>query len=246
MSQEICFGIHSVLALLRSHPEQIRTLWIAEEAQNPRLQQICGLASQIPIRIRFCNKTDLTKRLGHNKHQNILAECRAPSPEDLPSLPELISQSTLPLVLVLDGIQDPHNLGACLRTANALGVTAVIAPKDRAATLTPTVRKVAAGAAEMTPFFGVTNIARTLTELKELGLWIAGTSLSADLRFSQMDATIPLAVVMGAEDKGMRSLTETHCDFLIGLPMLGQIQSLNVSVATGICLYEIQRQRGQM
>lgn len=246
MSQEICFGIHSVLALIRSHPEQIHTLWVVEAAQNPRVQQICGLANQIALRVRFCTKAELTKRLGHNKHQNILAEYRPLPGLNTLSLSDLVQRSILPLILVLDGIQDPHNLGACLRTANALGVTAVIVPKDRAASLTPLARKVAAGAAEFTPFFSVTNIARTLKELKDLGLWIAGTSLSAKLSFNQLDANIPLVLVMGAEDKGMRSLTETYCDFLVCLPMLGQVQSLNVSVATGICLYEIQRQRGKM
>jgi len=150
---------------------------------------------------------------------------------------------TPPLILVLDGVTDPHNLGACLRTADAAGATAVIVPKDKSATLTPVVRKVACGAAEVIPLVAVTNLARTLEKLQQRGLWVVGTAGEAEQEIYQQDLTGPLVMIMGAEGKGMRRLTREHCDFLVKLPMSGSVSSLNVSVATGVCLFEAVRQR---
>lgn len=156
---------------------------------------------------------------------------------------DLVQDAGDPLLLVLDGVQDPHNLGACLRTADGAGVTAVVVPKDRSVSITPAVRTVACGGAESIPFAQVTNIARTLTRLKELGLWIVGTDDEAPRTLFELDLTGPIAVVMGSEGKGLRRLVSEKCDFLARLPMLGKVESLNVSVAAGICLYEVVRQR---
>jgi len=150
---------------------------------------------------------------------------------------------TPPLILVLDGVTDPHNLGACLRTADAAGATAVVVPKDKSATLTPVVRKVACGAAEVIPLVAVTNLSRTLEKLQQRGLWVVGTAGEAEQEIYQQDLTGPLVMIMGAEGKGMRRLTREHCDFLVKLPMAGSVSSLNVSVATGVCLFEAVRQR---
>ncbi len=159
-------------------------------------------------------------------------------------LEELLERTeTPPLILVLDGVTDPHNLGACLRTADAAGATAVIVPKDKSATLTPVVRKVACGAAEVIPLVAVTNLARTLEKLQQRGLWVVGTAGEAEQEIYQQDLTGPLVMIMGAEGKGMRRLTREHCDFLVKLPMAGSVSSLNVSVATGVCLFEAVRQR---
>jgi 23S rRNA (guanosine2251-2'-O)-methyltransferase len=155
----------------------------------------------------------------------------------------LIERADKPLLLVLDGVTDPHNLGACLRSADAAGVTAVIVPKDNAASITPVVRKVACGAAEVVPFIQVTNLARTLKQLQDARVWIVGTTGEADESLYQQDLKGPIAIVMGAEGAGMRRLTKEHCDFLVKLPMAGSVSSLNVSVATGICLFEAVRQR---
>jgi 23S rRNA (guanosine2251-2'-O)-methyltransferase len=160
-------------------------------------------------------------------------------------LDELLDRTEgAPLLLVLDGVTDPHNLGACLRSADAAGALAVIVPKDKSATLTPVVRKVACGAAEVIPLVAVTNLARTLEKLQQRGLWVVGTAGEAEVSIYDQDLTGPTILIMGAEGKGMRRLTREHCDYLVNLPMAGSVSSLNVSVATGVCLFEAQRQRG--
>jgi 23S rRNA (guanosine2251-2'-O)-methyltransferase len=181
---------------------------------------------------------------GGAAHQGVVAEVRPSVPLDENSLLDLLTTQDRPaLVLVLDGVSDPHNLGACLRTADAAGATAVVAPRDRAASLTPVVRKVAAGAAETIPFAQVTNLARALRDLKEAGLWIAGTAGDGEQELFAADLTGPLALVFGSEGKGLRRLTRECCDFTLRLPMIGAVSSLNVSVAAGIALYEALRQR---
>ena len=181
---------------------------------------------------------------GGAAHQGVLAEVRPSAPLDENSLLDLLTSLPVPaLVLVLDGVTDPHNLGACLRTADAAGATAVVAPRDRAAGLTPVVRKVAAGAAETVPFAQVTNLARSLRDMKEAGLWIAGTAEDGEKELFDADLTGPLALVMGSEGKGLRRLTRECCDFRLRLPMRGAVASLNVSVAAGVALYEAVRQR---
>jgi 23S rRNA (guanosine2251-2'-O)-methyltransferase len=186
----------------------------------------------------------LDKLADGGRHQGVLAEVAARSGDPETQLEEALEAAgPTPLLLVLDGVQDPHNLGACLRSADAAGVAAVIAPRDRAAGLTPVVRKVAAGAAEAVPFVAVVNLARTLRELKERGLWLVGTDDSADKSLHDVDLTGPLALVMGSEGEGMRRLTRECCDQLVSIPMAGAVESLNVSVATGVVLFEAVRQR---
>ncbi len=189
-------------------------------------------------------KNSHTPPVRKSKHVDLSGEVRARTEEELFAL--LANLREQPFLLVLDGIQDPHNLGACLRTADAAGVHAVIAPKDRAAPLTPTVRTIASGGAEHVPFVVVTNLARTLKELKKLGIWLVGTSDRAKQILYDVDLTGPLALVMGAEGKGLRRLTQETCDFLASIPMFGAVECLNVSVATGVCLFEAVRQRKKL
>jgi len=202
--------------------------------------------------VMYAHKMDVAEELdrlaGHERHQGVCAQVQGSGVLGEGALDELLDQtngaSGPPLLLVLDGVQDPHNLGACLRTADAVGVTAVIVPRDRAAGLSPTVRKVASGAAETVPLIQVVNLARTLRWLKERNIWIVGTDDQAPQSLHQASLTGPLAVVLGAEGPGLRRLTKEHCDTLVGIPMRGVVESLNVSVATGVVLYEVLRQRG--
>lgn len=247
MSQqwEKIYGIHAVEALLTYHPKRVKRLFTLEGRQDDKLQQITHLAQQHRLPIQTCSRDELNELTDDSAvHQGIIAEVSPSQPWNEAMLFEMLEQSTaVPLLLVLDGVTDPHNLGACLRTADAAGVQAVIIPKDKSATLNATVRKVACGAAEVIPLVAVTNLARTLEKLKQQGLWVVGTAGEADHQIYQQDLTIPTILVMGAEGKGMRRLTRDYCDYLVKLPMLGSVTSLNVSVATGICLFEAVRQR---
>lgn len=243
MKPEYTFGIHAVSALLENKPYRIQAVWVQTQSQNPRIKKIIDMATHHNIPIHEVAKHRLDNLVDGHKHQNIIAEMRDESTAPAPSLKTLLTHQAKPLLLILDGIQDPHNLGACLRTANAFGVTAVLAPKERSAPLNAVVRKVAAGSAEYTPLLNVTNLARTIRELKEQGIWVVGTDVNATQTLHEVDYNMPIALVMGSETKGLRHLTKEHCDYLVRIPMFGEIQSLNVSVATGVCLYEIQRQR---
>lgn len=236
------YGLHAVQSMLKHQPQQIITLFIDEKRQDKRLQQIIDLAHNQGVRINTSSKKSLDQKSGLERHQGVVIEAKANN-EQLPLKQFLKQLKSNALLLILDGITDPHNLGACLRTADAAGVDAVIIPKDKSASITSTVRKVACGAAEVIPLYEVTNLARTLEELQQAGIWIFGTAGEADNEIYQVDLTGPAAIVMGAEEKGMRRLTREHCDHLIKLPMLGTVSSLNVSVATGICLFEVVRQR---
>ena len=210
---------------------------------NQRLQDVISLAKHNKLPVIACSKQELTDLAGTQKHQGCVLMVREGRTSNI-TLEQILQQlSEDSLVLVLDGVQDPHNLGACLRSADAAGVTAVIVPKDRAASITPVVRKVAAGAAESVPLITVTNLARTLKALKAAGVWLVGTSGDATQTLYQVALKGPIAIVMGAEGEGMRRLTTQECDYLVKLPMRGQVESLNVSVATGICLFEVLRQR---
>ncbi len=244
MSQwEKVYGVHAVEALLRHHPKRVKQLWLAEGRQDPRVQALVDLAGQArgPRGPRHPNELD---EWAEGVHQGVVAEVSPSQVWGENMLEELLERSTGPaLLLVLDGVTDPHNLGACLRTADAAGALAVIVPKDKSATLNATVRKVACGAAEVIPLVAVTNLARTLEKLQQRGLWIVGTAGEATQMLYELDLTGPTVLVMGAEGKGMRRLTRDHCDYLAKLPMQGSVSSLNVSVATGVCLFEIVRQR---
>lgn len=241
-------GIHAVGSLLRRRPEAVRSVFVQEGGQNPRLAEIAALAAEFGVRPQTLGEEELDRRAQGARHQGVIAQFdldRAVAAEDeLDAL--LAGAAEAPLLLVLDGVQDPHNLGACLRTADAAGVHAVIAPKDRAAGLTPAVCKVASGAVGHIPFVRVTNLARTLRQLRDADVWIAGADADAPDAMSlyETDLTLPLALVLGAEGSGMRRLTREHCDWLVSIPMAeAAVESLNVSVATGICLFEARRQR---
>jgi 23S rRNA (guanosine2251-2'-O)-methyltransferase len=238
-------GIHPVESALDSHPGQLRLLVIAADSRNRRTRKLEQKAKSLGIRIEHRDRAELDRAAAGQRHQDVIAEFEPANlygEKDLENV--LDNLSAAPLLLVLDGVQDPHNLGACLRTAEAAGVGLVILPKDGSVGLTTVARRSAAGAAEVIPILFATNLARVLRRLKERGIWLAGTSDRADQDLHQADLRGPLALVMGSEGRGMRRLTAELCDYLVRIPMQGAISSLNVSVATGVCLYEINRQRG--
>lgn len=237
------YGIHTIVALLKTKPELVNQLYLQESREDSRLSLIRSLAEAHHLPIKMLTRSDLDASLPEEgRHQGVVAEVgELPRYSERDLTPFLEIENLL--VLILDGVQDPHNLGACLRSAYALGVHVVIAPKDRAVGITPVVRKVACGAAEMTPFIPVTNLARVLKQLKEQGVWLVGTTGEADTLIGEIDLKGPIGLVMGGEGKGLRRLTQENCDYLVRIPMQGNVESFNVSVATGICLYEISRQR---
>lgn len=240
----VVFGIHAVEAALKK--SAVSELWLDERQKpNARLSKLIDLARREQVKVVRHSREEMDKQAQGERHQGVLAhlaeEAVAVKQDDLLGLIDGLDHP--PFLLILDGVTDPHNLGACLRSANAAGVDAVIAPKDNAVGLTPVVRKVACGAAEDTPFYQVTNLARTLGELQQAGVWLIGTAGEADDDIYQADLKGPLALVMGAEGKGMRRLTKERCDLLFKIPMAGTVESLNVSVATGVCLFEALRQR---
>lgn len=243
MKLDQVFGIHAVTTLLNRDPERIKRLFIVQGRVDPKVEKILALAAKAGVHVESISKHRLDERVD-GVHQGVLAEAK-PLPilgdKELFKLMDEVDQT--PLLLVLDGVTDPHNLGACLRTADAAGVAAVIAPRDKSAPLNATAIKVACGAADAVPYFQVTNLSRTLNQLQERGVWIVGTAGEAKGSIYQTDLTGPLALVMGAEGKGMRRLTREQCDLLINIPMAGEVSSLNVSVATGVTLFEIVRQR---
>ncbi len=245
MREDLIYGIHTIEQLLNSKPEQFLELHVQDTTDNASLLALVTLAKKMGLMVNKVSKKQLDQWLPDINHQGVAAKVRLQPLLTQDDLADLINAAKKPpLFLILDGIQDPHNLGACLRTADAAGVTAVIIPKDRSVGLTPVVRKVASGAAETVPVVQVTNLVRTLEELKKLGVWIMGTSLQTTQSLYQVDLKGPVAIVLGAEGTGLRRLTEEHCDILMQIPMMGVVESLNVSVAAGVCLYEVIRQRG--
>lgn len=243
-SQAWQFGLHAVQALLKTHPERVQELRLQTGRHDERIKKVQQLAERHGTPVVWVQRKELDK-IAEGRHQGVAALCRGGDVHDEHYLAQLLEKlDHPPFVLVLDGITDPHNLGACLRSADAAGVDAVVAPKDRSVGITPTVSKVACGAAESVPFVVVTNLARTLSDMQAKGVWVVGTAGEAEQLFYDADLKGPLALVMGAEEKGMRRLTREHCDVLVKLPMVGTVGSLNVSVATGVCLFEAVRQRG--
>jgi 23S rRNA (guanosine2251-2'-O)-methyltransferase len=244
VSGSLVYGLHAVRAVLARRPADVLRLSIAAARDDARSRELRELAAGRGVKVVAATPAALDAETGGAAHQGFVAEVRPSVPLDENSLLDLLAaQTQAALVLVLDGVSDPHNLGACLRTADAAGATAVVAPRDRAASLTPTVRKVAAGAAETVPFAQVTNLARALRDMKQAGLWIGGTAGDGEKSIFEADLTGPLAIVMGSEGRGLRRLTRENCDFTVSLPMQGAVASLNVSVAAGIALYEALRQR---
>ncbi|OOZ34771.1 23S rRNA (guanosine(2251)-2'-O)-methyltransferase RlmB [Solemya velesiana gill symbiont] len=246
MSQgQLVAGVHSVRTALKHGAGSVLEIWVEARRRDRRIKEVIGLAKAAGLRVAQVSREELDALVPGANHQGVVARTEVPaalSEKDLKNLLQDIEDKSF--LLILDVVQDPHNLGACLRSADAAGVHAVIAPKDRSAGLTPTACKVACGAAESIPFIQVTNLARTLRWLsEELGIWLVGTAGEADDELFQVDLKGPLAIVMGAEEKGMRRLTREACDQLVKLPMAGSVESLNVSVAAGICLFEAVRQR---
>ncbi len=241
----IIAGINSVRTALKHGADGVSEVWVESKRRDKKIREIIALAKEAGVAIHQVDRSELDKLVPNVNHQGAVAEVAVPAAlgeQDLESL--LNSMSTPPFLLVLDGVQDPHNLGACMRSADAAGVTAVIAPKDRSVGLTPTACKVASGAAETVPFIQVTNLARTIRWLQDNHrVWVVGTAGEAESSLYQLALTGPFALVMGGEEKGMRRLTREACDSLVRIPMAGTVESLNVSVATGVCLFEAVRQR---
>lgn len=245
---EAIVGLHAVQAALTERPKRLRQVLVHGGRHDKRLQALLDSARGAGVPFEKLDGKAFQQRvqklgLAELRHQGVIALVQAIEPRDEGDLEALLAASENPLLLVLDGVTDPHNLGACLRTADAAGVLAVIVPRKRSAGLTATVVKVASGAAETVPLVQVTNLARTLRQLQEAGVWITGTAGDAGDSLYAANLTGPTALVMGAEGEGMRRLTREHCDHLVHLPMQGQVSSLNVSVATGVCLFEAVRQR---
>ncbi len=242
--QEFVYGLHAVRMLLARRPERIVRLVLLAGREDARIREITQLAQRHGRAVEYAPLHKLKQLVGDCVHQGVTAEILPLQPWSEDELLLALQQRTQPLLLVLDGVQDPHNLGACLRTADACGVLAVVVPKDRAAQLTGAARKVAAGAAETTPVVAVTNLARSLRLLKQAGLWIVGADANAPQRAQDADLRQGTALVLGAEEAGLRRLTREGCDSLVRLPQLGAVESLNVSVAAAMLLYEAVRQRG--
>ena len=242
---EWVYGIHAVKALLRHNPEAILELHVQTGREDERLTDILESVTALQLPHSLASRDDLDKMTGGAVHQGIAALVKAFNREKHESFLQSLLKNLdhPPFILILDGVTDPHNLGACLRSAEAAGVDAVIIPKDKSVGVNATVRKVSCGAAEILPVIAVTNLARTLQSLKDQGIWIMGLAGEAEQSLYQADLTGPLALVMGSEGKGMRRLTRDYCDLLLSIPMAGEVSSLNVSVSTGICLFEAVRQR---
>lgn len=242
MTQQILFGFHAVAVRVKSAPKSVREIHVDASRRDSRMRQFVERAKEAGVRLVDSDDDRLQKLAGTHRHQGVVARVEVVAVSH--SLDDTLDAvQGAPLVLVLDGVTDPHNLGACLRVADGAGVHAVVAPKDHAVGVNATVAKVASGAAETVPYFMVTNLARSLNELKERDIRIVGTADTAPRSLYELDLSGPLALVLGAEGRGLRQLTAKTCDELVHLPMRGAIESLNVSVASGICLYEALRQR---
>ncbi len=244
MSADLLIGIHSVEAALKYDADNLVEIYVETGAHNPRVRELVDRAKELGVRLHARDREALERMTGGGRHQGVVARYRAPAAlgeSDLPALIDAAGNDAL--LLVLDGITDPHNLGACLRSAEAAGATAVIVPKDRAAGITPTVRRASAGAADRVPFVVAANLARTLKSVKDAGVWLVGLAGDAPEPLYRIALKGPIAIVVGSEAEGMRRLTREHCDFLARIPMRGEVDSLNVSVATGIALFEVLRQR---
>lgn len=242
MKSKLIFGFHAVTARLRHEASSVEEIYIDASRHDRRMQDLLHAAKAANVRIIHADDQRLDSMVGTRRHQGVVAKAGELSlARNLDELLDAIEGP--PLLLILDGITDPHNLGACLRVADGAGAHAVIAPKDRAVGLNATAAKVASGAAETVPYITVTNLARTMRELKERDIWLYGTSDDAEKTLYQADLAGPTALVMGSEGEGMRRLTRENCDVLVSIPMFGAVESLNVSVASGVCLYEARRQR---
>lgn len=240
---QLLYGFHAITSRLKHHPDSVKKIYLDGRRHDARARDFLELIKQLGTSVYTVESDRLDGMAGTRRHQGVVAEVEAV--RLIKDLDEVVTtHGANLLLLVLDGIQDPHNLGACLRVADAMGVQAVVAPKDRAVAMSPTVAKVASGAADTVPYLTVTNLARTLRELKDHRVWVVGTDDEAESDLSQASFQCPMAWVLGAEGSGLRRLTRENCDQLVKIPMLGAVESLNVSVAAGICLYESRRRQG--
>ncbi len=241
---EMLFGMHAVEAVIVRSPERFIEIYALKGRQDDRVTSIIDKARKHGISVQFMTRNVLDNKAGDNHHQGIIARVQVAPALTEADLADLITNSKKPpFILILDGVTDPHNLGAVMRSADAAGVTAIVVPKDNSTKITPTVQKVACGAAETVPFIQVTNLARTMRFLQQENIWIFGTAGETEQTLYDTKFKGPIAIAMGAEGTGLRRLTREHCDELIKIPMVGSVSSLNVSVATGICLFEVIRQR---
>ena len=238
---QLLFGFHAVRTRLRSAPASVKAIYVETTRHDKRMQDLLRLAAEFKLSVHQVDGERLDRMAGTSRHQGVVAQ--ADTVELARSLDDLLDTLTEPLLLLLDGVTDPHNLGACLRVADGAGAHAVVAPRDRSCGINATVSKVASGAADTVPYFAVTNLARTMEELKERNIWITGTSDAAKTTLFDADLRGATALVLGAEGEGMRRLTGERCDQLVSIPMAGSVESLNVSVAAGVCLFEAVRQR---
>ncbi len=244
MTKDVICGMHAVLTALRRNPQHIDTVWLNEDRVDKRSEEVVRAAQAASVKLRRVPRAALDRLAGSERHQGVVGRYRAAQPIDERGLTPFLEQLTQPpLLLILDEIQDPHNLGACLRSADGFGAHAVIVPRDRAASITAVVRRAASGAAESVPVFQVSNLSRALRQLKNAGIWLLGASQEAEIMIFDADLHGPVGFVLGGEARGLRRLTRQHCDSLVRIPMLGTVPSLNVSVAAAICLYEAARQR---
>jgi len=244
MSKDILAGIHAVESALRHDSDNVSEVMVAEDSRNPRVKALIADAMERGVRVHHRTPQALDKLTAGERHQGVVAFYSAPDALAESDLPKLIETSgSSALFLILDEITDPHNFGACLRSALAAKVTAVIVPKDRAAPTNATVRRASAGAADRLPIVRVANLVRAMATLRAAGVWISGLEGDAEASFYAQDYRGAVAIALGSEDEGMRRLTREHCDFLVKIPMSGAMESLNVSVATGIVLFEVLRQR---
>jgi 23S rRNA (guanosine2251-2'-O)-methyltransferase len=240
---KLIYGFHAVVSRLRQNAASVKEIYLDTSREDRRARDLARLAQERGARVMSADSARLDGMTQHARHQGVVARVEsAAALRDLDSVLDSLEEAAL--LLILDGVTDPHNLGACLRVADAMGIHAVIAPKDRAAGITPIVEKVASGAAETVPFIAVTNLARTMRDLKEREIWLIGADQEAERDLYSVKLAGPVAWVLGAEGEGMRRLTRENCDELARIPMLGTVESLNVSVTAGICLAETRRQRG--
>ena len=240
-SHEIIYGIHAVEAVLRNQPENVLQVFVQQGRNDNRIKKILDIAKNSGVSLQSISNEKLKEKCPKARHQGVVAEIRAGRSGTV-TLDDVLQKESV-LLLLLDEVQDPHNIGACLRTADAIGVDAVVVSKNRSPALTPVIRNVASGAAETVPYIMVSNIARALEKIKDNNVWVMGTSGDASHTIYDCNVSNRLALVMGSEGKGMRRLTRESCDELISIPMQGSVESLNISVATAVCLYEIRRQQ---
>ena len=237
------YGINAVFDVLKYKPEQLIEVFLKDGVSNKRLNKLVDLIQHHKISLTRVSRRKIEQITGTPKNQGIAAAVKQPTNLDSKAALNFIETIDTPLILILDGLQDPRNVGACLRTANASGVDLIVIPRNRTVKNTPVVSKVSAGASVLMPIAEIPNLVRFLKELKKQGVWIFGTSDQTNSNYWEVDYTCPMAIIVGSEGKGMRPLTAKHCDYMVSIPMIGQIESLNVSVATGVLLYEVVRQR---